>query len=207
MQSVSDKIVKRIKRRGQGTAFSSKEFLDIGSRASVDKALSQLTSRGQIRRVCRGIYDYPRFNAMLGGMLGPDYDQVAHAIARSGGNRIRPSGAWAANALGLSTQVPGQIVYLTDGVSRDYRIGNQTIQFKRTPNRNVSLGEDLPSLVIQALIYLGPNQIDERVIRHLRHRLNREDRQRVLRLARGLGDWIHQAAKQIATEVEVASHG
>jgi len=76
MQSVSDKILVRIRRRGRGLAFSSKDFLDIGSRASVDQTLSALTKAGEIRRITRGIYDYPRVNPELGGQLSPDYDSV-----------------------------------------------------------------------------------------------------------------------------------
>ncbi len=131
MQSLADKTITRIQRKGRGFAFSGKDFLDLGSRASVDKALSKLTEDGQIRRISRGIYDYPRVSKALGGELSPDYDQVAHAIARKNGVRIEASGAWAANLLGLSPQVPAKIVYLTNGTSRSYRIGNQTIEFQR----------------------------------------------------------------------------
>jgi hypothetical protein len=138
-------------------------------------------------------------------VLSPDCDQVAHAIARSGGKRIQRSGAWAANVLGLSTQVPGQIVYLTDGVSREYRIGSQTIQFKRVPPHQLLPGEGVASLVIQALLYLGPSQVNDRVIQHLRHRLAGEDRKRVLRFARHSTDWIYEAAKEIAGEEDVSN--
>ena len=129
MQSVSDKILTRIQRKRRGFAFSGKDFLDLGTRSSVDRALSALSESGSIRRVCRGIYDYPRVNAKLGGELSPDYDQAAHAIARRNGVRIEPSGAWAANLLGLTTQVPGRIVYLTNGTSRSYAIGTRPSSF------------------------------------------------------------------------------
>ena len=99
MQSITDKILTRIRRNGHGRAYSSKDFLDIGSRASVDHALSALTKSGEIRRVARGIYEYPKVNPDLGGQLSPDYDSVARAIARKNGVRIEPSGAWAANLL------------------------------------------------------------------------------------------------------------
>ena len=114
MQSVAHKALKRIHNKGSGFSFTAKDFLDLGSRGAVDVALSTLTKQGKIRRISRGLYDYPKHSELLGGMLGPDFDQVAHAIARKSGIRIQPSGALAANLLGLSEQVPAKLVYLTE---------------------------------------------------------------------------------------------
>ena len=145
MQSIANKIISRIKRNGAGFSFTAKDFLDLGSRGAVDMALSTLARSGKIRRVSRGVYDYPRHSELLGGLLAPDFDQIAHAIARKTGIRIQPSGALAANLLGLSEQVPAKIVYLTDGRSRTIRIGSQTITFKQTspkellPNEKTAL--------------------------------------------------------------------
>ncbi len=99
MQSIADKIIKRIRGKGRGQAYTNKQFLDLGSRAAVDKALSRLTKRKLIRRLKPGIYDYPRVNPKLGGILSPSRDNVAQAIAKKNGIRIQPSGAQAANAL------------------------------------------------------------------------------------------------------------
>jgi hypothetical protein len=200
MQSVIDKILRSIRRNGRGQAFSNKDFLEIGSRASVDHALSALTKAGKIRRIARGIYDYPEVNSDLGGELSPDYDLVARAIARRNGVRIEPSGAWAANLLGLSTQVPAKIVYLTNGTSRTYQVGNQKIVFQRVSPKEL-LPKPGPSiLVVQTLRYLGQDHVDDGVVRQLRDRLSRADRKALLRDARYSADWIFEVVKRIAAD-------
>lgn len=198
MQSVTDKILTRIRRNGRGHAFSSKDFLDIGTRASVDHALSTLTKRGEIRRVARGIYDYPKVNPELGGELSPDYDSVARAIARKNGVRIEPSGAWAANLLGLSTQVPAKIVYLSNGTSRAYQVGSQKIAFQRVSPKELLPKSGPSTLVVQALRYLGQDQVDDSVVRQVRDRLSPSDRKALLRDARYTADWIFEVVKRIA---------
>jgi hypothetical protein len=206
MQSVSDKILVRIRRRGRGLAFSSKDFLDIGSRASVDQTLSALTKAGEIRRITRGIYDYPRVNPELGGQLSPDYDSVAHAIARKNGVRIEPSGAWAANLLGLSTQVPAKIVYLSNGTSRTYQVGKQTISFQRVSPKELLPKSGPSTLVVQAIRYLGQEHVDDSVVDQLRDRLSPSERKALLRDARYSADWIYEVVKRIAADRE-DTHG
>src|SRR5271167_2218197 len=110
MQTMRDQIVERIERLGAGRAFSAKDFLDIASRTTVDVTLASLTLTGKIRRIRRGLYDIPRINPALGGRLSPDIDEAAQAIARRQRWKIVPEGAWAANLLGLSTQVPSKII-------------------------------------------------------------------------------------------------
>ncbi len=200
MQSVLDKILTRIRRKWRGHAFSSKDFLDIGSRASVDHALSALAKTGQIRRVTRGIYDYPKVNSDLGGELSPDCDSVARAIARKNGVRIEPTGAWAANLLGLSTQVPAKVIYLTNGTSRTYQVGNQKIAFQRVGPKEL-LPKPGPSiLVVQAMRHLGQDRVDDSVVRQLRNRLSPADRKALLRDARYAADWVLEIVKKIAAD-------
>jgi predicted transcriptional regulator of viral defense system len=110
-----NQIVVRIDRFGDGKAFSAKDFLDIASRTTIDVTLANLTQTGKIRRIRRGLYDMPKVNPSLGGKLSPNIDEAARAIARRQRWKIVPEGAWAANLLGLSTQVPSKIIYLTDG--------------------------------------------------------------------------------------------
>ena len=198
MQSTSDKILTRIQRKGRGFSFSGKDFLDLAARSSVDKALSTLRESGSIRRVCRGVYDYPRFNEKLGGELSPDYDQVAQAIARRNGVRIEASGAWATNILGLSTQVPAKIIYLTNGTSRSYKVGNQTIEFQRVAPKEFVAKKRPATLVVQALSHLGKTHVDERVVQILRSRLTQKERQALLKDARFTTDWVYEAIKEIA---------
>ena len=200
MQSVSDKVLRRIYRKGRGFSFSGKDFLNLGTRPAVDKALSTLAKGGQIRRVLRGVYDYPKIDERLGGELSPDYDQVAQAIARNTGTRIEPSGSWAANLLGLSTQVPSKIVYLTNGTTRNYRVGNQTITFKRAAPKELLAKSPITSTVIQALRSFGRDQIAPSIVTHLRNLLTDRDRKALLRDARYGEDWILGVVKRIADE-------
>ena len=102
-QTIENRILYRLRGTGGGLAFSPRDFLDFGSRPAVDSALHRLAQKGNIRRVIRGIYDYPHFSKFLGQHLSPDVDQVARALARKFRWRIQPSGATALNFLGLST--------------------------------------------------------------------------------------------------------
>jgi len=200
MQSIQNKILARIRGRGRGRAFSSKDFLDLGSRNSVDKALSRLCTQGIIRRVSTGIYDFPRKDEELGGKLSPDIHQVAHAIARKNGVSIKPSGAQAANLLGISTQVPAQVVYLTNGKSRTVDVANRTLIFKRVEPREMQPGSDIGFLVTQALRYMGRDQVGKNVIDYLRRQLSDSDRKKLLKEAQYLEDWIWEAVRRIATK-------
>jgi len=198
MNSIKSSILMRIRRKGRGSAFTAKDFLDIGTRGSVDVALSTLASAGTIRRVCRGVYDFPRNGELVDDLLAPDYDQVAQAIARNTGSRIQPTGAVAANLLGLSQQVPARIVYLTDGRSRIVKFGSQSITFKRTRPRDL-LPPGKSALVIQALRFLGKEGITEDVMARLRSLLSPAERERLLKLARYSSDWIADTTRRLVS--------
>ena len=199
MQSIENKILKRIRHKAKGFSFTAKDFLDLGSRGAVDMALSALTERGKIRRISHGLYDYPKHSELLGGMLAPDFDQVAHAIARRSGIRIQPSGALAANLLGLSEQVPAKIVYLTDGRSRTIRIGSQTITFKQTSPKEL-LPNEKTALVVHALRFLGKETVTDEIIHKLRKILSPAERKRLLKDAKYTSTWVPDVVRRIAEE-------
>jgi uncharacterized protein DUF6088 len=203
MQSIAKDMLKRIFGHGAGYAFSSKDFLDLGSRNSVDKALSRLVEDNKIRRVTTGIYDYPKEDIELGGRLGPDIHQVAMAIARKNGVRIQPSGALAANLLGLSNQVPAKALYLTNGKSRTIIIDSRTLQFKRIQPREMQPGSDIGILVTQALRYLGRNQVDRKVLDHLRKQLTPSQRRKLFKEARYMEDWLWEKIRRIDPEFSI----
>src|SRR6202795_3970176 len=168
MQPMRDQIVARIERLGEGKAFSAKDFLDIASRGTIDMALGSLTRSGTIRRIRRGLYDVPRVNEALGGKLSPDIDEAARAIARRQRWKIVPEGAWAANLLGLSLQVPAKITYLTDGPNNEVLIGRRSIHFKHARPKAMAGLEGKFALVVQALRYLGKGGVGARDIETLR---------------------------------------
>lgn len=191
----------RIRARGEGAVFGAKDFLNLGSRAAVDQALSRLARDGFIRRLSRGIYDYPRRNERLGITISPAPEDVVHAVARRNASRVQVSGANAANALGLSTQVPAQIVYLTDGASRRIQVGGQVVELRHTTPRNLATAGKISGTVIQALRYLGREQVNERTVQHLQRVLSERDKQILRR------DRVHAPGWMQPVLLEVAGGG
>jgi hypothetical protein len=201
MQTMQDQIVARIERLGNGKAFSAKDFLDIASRGTIDMALATLTRNGTIRRIRRGLYDVPKVNPRLGGQLSPDIDEAARAIARRQRWKIVPEGAWAANLVGLSTQVPSKIIYLTDGPNKEVPIGRRTIHFKHArPKAMAGLGGKF-ALVVQALRHLGKEGVGPREIETLRGVLSAAEKRKLVKDTRFGVDWIYEVAKRIAEKI------
>jgi len=201
MQSIQDKILSRIYGHKGGWVFSPRNFLDLGSRQSVGVALQRLVHDRTIRRVARGLYDYPKQHPIL-GTLAPSPDAVAKAIAGKENIRLQPSGAYAANVLGLSEQVPAKIVFLTDGPYKTVRIGNQQIQLKRTTPRNMTLAGRVSGSVVEALRYLGKRHVDEDVISKLRHRLGAEEKRQLLKDLPIAPTWMGHYFREIASPAE-----
>ena len=198
MQTKHNKIVARIEHLGPGKAFSAKDFLDIASRTMIDVTLASLAQSGKIRRVRRGLYDIPRINPALGGKLSPDIDEAAQAIARRQRWKIVPEGTWAANLLGLSTQVPAKIMYLTDGPNNEVLIGRRSIHFKHARPKAMAGLEGKFALVVQALRHLGKEGIGPREIEKLRSALSAAEKRRLVKDARFGVEWIYEVAKKIA---------
>ena len=201
--SIQNKIVHRIRGKGRGWVFTPKDFLDLGSRAAVDQSLSRLTKRSTIRRIGRGVYDFPRTHPRL-GQLAPQPDDVAKAV--SGGANIQGSGAKAVNDLGLSTQVPAQPVYVTDGPSRNLSLysGNQVIKLRQAGAKN-RVGMGSPSgQVLQALRHLGRRRVDSSVTTHLRHTLPpdvKRDLKRTSDRDHRVVDWMRPVIDQITADL------
>jgi hypothetical protein len=164
----------------------------------IDVTLASLAQGGKIRRVRRGLYDMPKINPALGGELSPDIDEAAQAIARRQRWKIVPEGAWAANLLGLSTQVPSKITYLTDGPNNEVLIGRRSIHFKHARPKAMAGLEGKFALVVQALRYLGKEGVSTREIQTLRTALSPGEKRRLVKDARFGVDWIYEVAKRIA---------
>lgn len=199
MQSIEDKILSRIFGIGRGTVFTPVYFLDLGGPASVRKALQTLSERGTIRRLARGLYDYPRKHPKL-GLLAPTPEQIAAALTGKDKTRIQPSGAYAANLLGLSLQVPAKLIFLTDGLERTVTVGNQTITLKRTTPKNMAAAGRISGLVIQALKHLGRQSVDRETIAALDRRLSPDDRKVLKRDIKLAPAWIGDIFRQLAAK-------
>jgi hypothetical protein len=208
MTTTQDDILDRIRRQGRGKVFIPKDFLDLASRAAADQSLSRLARSGAIERIARGLYHYPRWNERLGIPLGPDLDEIAEALARQTGSRVVPSGAVAANRLGLSTQVPAKPVYLTDGRTRQVRIGTMTIQIRHAAPKELPAARRTSAMVFQALRHLGESAVDDQVIIRLRRALSAGQKRELSRDARYTTDWIAAVVRQVAEEEkEPVNHG
>ena len=197
MQSSDNKLKNRIYGYGRGSVFTPNDFLDLGSRDAIDKALSRLTTRGVVRRLARGLYEYPREHPEL-GTLSPDIQKVAKALAGKHRIRLQPAGAYATNLLGLSEQVPAKIVFLTDGPSRVVKIGRQEIQLRRTTPRNMAAAGRLSGLLMQAFRHLGHQHITPQRMAHLKRTLPLKERRQLLKDLSLAPTWMHPFFRQLA---------
>ncbi|MEX0792780.1 MAG: DUF6088 family protein [Pirellulaceae bacterium] len=197
--SIDSKIVAAIRRRGRGAIFVPVDFLDIGSREAVDVALHRLVLRGTIRRLARGIYEFPKEHPVL-GQLQPSAEDIARAMAGRDRTRLQPTGAYAANALGLSEQVPAKVVFLTDGPARTVKIGPTTIQLRRTTPKNMETAGRLSGLLIQALRELGQAHVTPARLSHLKRTIPTDKRRELLKDIRFAPAWMHPIFRELAEE-------
>ncbi|MEX1042709.1 MAG: DUF6088 family protein [Pirellulaceae bacterium] len=197
--SIDSKIVAAIRRRGRGAIFVPVDFLDIGSREAVDVALHRLVHRGTIRRLARGIYEFPKEHPVL-GQLQPSAEDIARAMAGRDRTRLQPTGAYAANALGLSEQVPAKVVFLTDGPARTVKIGPTTIQLRRTTPKNMETAGRLSGLLIQALRELGQDHVTPARLSHLKRTIPADKRRELMKDIRFAPAWMHPIFRELAEE-------
>lgn len=198
-QAIDSQIVAAIRGRGRGAVFVPADFLEIGSREAVDVALHRLVRQGTIRRLARGVYDFPKEHPVL-GPLAPSAEDIARALAGRDRTRIQPAGAYAANALGLSEQVPAKAVFLTDGPARTVKIGPTTIQLRRTTPKNMEAAGRLSGLLIQALRELGEEHITQQRRDHLKRTIPAAKRRELLKDLRLAPAWMHPIFRELAEE-------
>lgn len=202
MQSIDNQIISRIYGKQRGWTFSKNDFIDLGSDAAVRKALSRLECKGTIRRVLRGVYDYPQISSLLNQPMGPDLNELANALARKSGWRIQPSENTALNLLGLSTQVPAQSVYLSDGPGKSYEIGKRKLTFKKRLLKESGFKLRESELVVQALKALGPERIDGTVRKKLLQLWTPELWRKIVRDTRTAPAWVHGIIRTTAESRE-----
>jgi len=193
----ANRVLRRIYRKQRGWVFSAIDFASLGTRTALDVTLHRLAERGTIRRVSRGVYEYPRYSERLKIVMAPEMAQVANAIARKFGWRIQPSGALALNLIGLSTQVPSQYVYLSDGPNRKVLIAGRSLEFRHSVLKESSFKLRESSLIVQALRSLGRDRITPRVIAELRRWLDPAKRARVLEDTHVVTGWVYDNIRKI----------
>ena len=197
--SADDHIVNKIKDYKSQRLFFVDDFIDIANYKAVSKALERLVEKRVLIRVANGIYARYKEVPVL-GVIYPTTEQIAEAIAKRDKARIIPTGAFALNALGLSTQIPMNVVYLTDGTARKIKVGNRSILFKKTTPKNLAAKGKISSLVIQALKAIGNGRTTEEERRKILELLKREriiDLEHDIRLA---PEWIRRIMKEALTK-------
>jgi hypothetical protein len=158
MQSIEKHIEKSIKSKPRGTLVLPSDYLSYGTSKAIQKSLERLADKQVIVRVAQGIYVRPKISKLI-GVVTPSAEEVAEAIAKRDRIRTVPTGSYALNALGLSTQVPMNIVLLTDGSPREIRVGKRKIKFKKTTPKALAAKGKISRLVIQALKEIGNGKV------------------------------------------------
>lgn len=197
MSSLYDKAFYFISGHGRGWAFSSSDLLGKFSRTQADNLLSELLKDGKIRRVSRGIYDYPKYSEFLEQNVSPDIDQVARAYARKFNWRIEILGDSALNLLGLSTQIVAKYIYLNDGANRTYDILGTTLEFKKSTLKDIGFKYKESSLIVQALKTLGKERITADVIKQIQKNIEPKMYEKILKDTQSSTTWIYETIKQI----------
>lgn len=191
-----------IERAEAGSVFVSTDFTDITDKKTVNMGLIRLADEGLIKKILFGVYYKPEFSKLLGETVAPSPNKVAHALARNFGWTIVPCGDTALNLLGLSTQVPSQWVYVSDGAYKEYTFDNTTIKFKRTTNKEISKVSYKTALTIQALKALGKENITEQVISRLKKILTDEEKEKMLAESKSATSWVLELIKVICKDEE-----
>lgn len=193
---LQNEILKRITKENFG-AFTSSDFLDLASHTAIRKSLDRLEDCGEIRRVIRGVYDRPNFNRRFNMFEPPNIEAIAFAIARQNNWWICPSGNYALNKLGLSTQVPAQYVFVSNGPYVSYLINGTRLIFKHTTSREITSFSYITQLVIQAIKTIGRENILLNDILHLRKVLDSNDKKTLFIEGRKTSIWIYEVIKEI----------
>ena len=197
MQTVDAKVLSRIYGSGRGMICSPNDFYDLGGRAAIDKVLSRMAAKGTVRRLARGLYEYPKIHPEF-GILSPDIDKVAKALARKYQIRLQPAGAYAANLLGLSEQVPAKVAFLTDGPTRTLKIGRQEIRLRHTTPGNMATAGRLSGLLMQALRNIGKQNVTTVRLQHLRRTVPLKERLKLLKDLSLVPAWMHEFFRELA---------
>jgi len=160
MYSIHNQIEKKIESLKKGSIIFISDFIEFGTTENIKKVMQRLEKKEVITRLAHGIYLYPKKDKVL-GTLFPSTEEIALAIAKRDKARIISTGVQALQQLGLSTQVPMNVVYLTDGAPRKIKVGKRTITFKKTTPKNLTIKDKKLNIVIQALKELGKENVDE----------------------------------------------
>jgi len=193
MQSSISQIAVEIKRKRRGRIYFAPDFVAFGSSEAVKKSLFRLEKSGFLVRLAHGIYLYPQIDDKLGlGILYPTVEEIAKVIAGRDKARIVPTGVYALNALGLSTQVPVNVVFLTDGAPRKIKIYNQKIVFKHVTPKNFAYRSNMLMLVVSAMKEIGDGNLSDSDLEQIKSVLSHETKENILLDLKLTSAWIRK---------------
>lgn len=199
-KSIELQVLNRVKKAGRGVLFFTESFVSYGSAEAIKKVLQRLTNSGELDRVATGIYVRPVIDNVI-GKVSPSIEDIAKAIAKRDKARIVPTGAYALNRLGLSTQVPMNVVFLTDGSARKIKIGKRSILFKKASPKNVASVGEISGLAIQALKEIGKEKVLDKEIKHIQELLKKEKPTRLKHDIRLAPAWIREIMKPVLISI------
>lgn len=202
MQSVANKVISRIYGHGRGWCFSPIDFIDLGSRTNIDRALSLFEQKGTIRRLTRGLYDYPRFSSFLNAKLGPDIDLASHALSRKYKWHIVPNGPTSLYLLGLSTQVPARYVYISSGPNKKYDLLGFVLEFQHQKARQTFFKYPKSALIVQSIQSLGKDGITPAIRELIRNKFEIDELSKIIKDTTSVSGWIHDQIMAIASQKE-----
>jgi len=196
-----DSVFYFISGHGRGWAFSSNDLMKKFDRQQIDNLLSDLVKEKKIRRVSRGIYDYPKYSELLKKELSPDIEQVARAIASKFNWRIEVSGDTALNILNLSTQIQAKYIYLSDGPNKSYKLFNDVvIEFKKSVLKDIGFRYKESSLIVQALKSLGKEHITDEIIEKIKEQIEPKMYEKILKDTQSTTVWVYEIIKQVCKD-------
>ena len=196
-QGYAKLIRERIEQAPAGTLFINSDFADIADAETVRRNLNRQVQDGTIRRLINGLYEKPKYSALLQEYVAADPDAVARTLALCYHWTIAPCGNTALNLLGLSTQVTAVWSYISDGPYKSYELNSTKIEFKHRTNKEITGLSYMTALVIQALKTLGKDNVTEDTIAVLSQKLSAEEKRLLLEEAAESTDWIYEKIKLI----------
>ena len=201
-RSIEKRVLEQIKKGKRGNMLFASDFVQLGEQKTISKALERLTNDGTILRISRGIYCYPKIDKVLGlGVLYPTLEDIAEAVAKRDKARIVPTGIYALNRLGFSTQIPMNIVYLTDGSERKLNLSNgATIEFRNAAPKNFAFKSHLAMLLTLAYKSIGKDKITPEIIAHTKDLLAKEDKQVIEQDYQLMPAWVSTIIRSLYEE-------
>ncbi|MBD5782051.1 type IV toxin-antitoxin system AbiEi family antitoxin domain-containing protein [Pelagicoccus sp. NFK12] len=180
-----------------GSVWTTADFADLGERTAIAKALSRHVKAGDIKRIGRGLYTYPQTHPVL-GELTPSIETIVDALKGRDQVRLLPTGAYAANLLHLSEQVPARIVFLSDGPNRKVQVGKLEIELKHVAPKRVAAADRMSGLIVEALRYMGKDSVSERSVATIAKSIDERQAKQLISDLRLAPAWMRPHLRAIA---------